>query len=396
MSTTSPSELRTKFSCFNVSGCKMIWHKFQQAGYVTALTEELLYSETNSSESGLNYTPVHHNLKTFFETDENRIHSSQCFKQGTQVLTYILDFARTYKDRKYFGFFWIKSYSPDTDSMPKYVDKLLLKFFKNLHLYVLRNTFVFFIGDHTIKLRDTEYHAEALYPQRLPMFFMWTPVEFKASYQNKYANTKLNQRRLLSAYDVHMTLWEILRISSEFEVMEQAHGCHGCKSIFSEMSDYRHCSDAGIADAQCLCHTVIQTSVYDYGGMYSAIRAFEYLQDLVRNIPTEHCTTCVPFSFKKLLTINYYSYSNVTYYIVTFAVNPEHLIYEALVRKYITHNNMYRYEVDTLVSKKPPLFRGYCVKNMKHKPFCLCMTQYGCLSAHPREAEEPLIFLKRN
>lgn len=85
----------------------------------------------------------------------------------------------------------------------------------------------------------------------MPLLSFRFPEKFKQKFPEKYRNFKINQNRLISDFDVHETLEEIMDITlgEETHPMKSKHGI----SLFHEISKNRSCLDALIPSVFCTC-----------------------------------------------------------------------------------------------------------------------------------------------
>lgn len=287
-------------------------------------------------------------------------------------MNYALDFAETYKDNKFFGFFWIGTQSHDITNSPMSFDESVAKFFVNIKKSgVLDNTFVIFLSDHGIRFGKTRYQIEAYHDERLPMFFMHVPAKFKRNHKDKYTNLQVNIHRLISPLDLHLTIKNIMNINREPEKLD---ACENCMSLFQRIPDSRRCANAGIDDIYCTCFEIKATALREKGAQISVRKASAFVEDLSKHVITRPNTRCLDNYLIKVFRIHtFYSNRATKYYIVAFIANPA-VVYEVVVRR-VSESNEFRYNVADyqMISKYDG---GHCVLDY-HKPFtysCVCTT----------------------
>lgn len=355
---------------------EMMWSKFKESGFVTAYGEDYLYlPDTFNRYGGFQTPPTDHYLRPFFLTGESRSGNLICtgrYPSALHILNYTLDFMKTYRNEKFFGMFWMNTYSHNLENRPTLLEPHIIDFFKNLEANgVLENTFVIFFSDHGIRFGDARIPVESYYDERLPMFFMWVPRQFKEIYEEEYYNLISNQNRLITPYDLHLTLWNILKFSNQSVNIVNPKGCPRCKSLFQEISQHRTCADAGVDEKWCTCHNLTKSDPRDVGTNHSLHLIETYLQNRTMFIKTIRCMSCSPLKLKKILRHHTYTYKKVnhkTYYVIAIMMDPGNVIFEAKVER---SNNEYEIlpPTDTISQYN---IRGTCVIKATERPFCVC------------------------
>ncbi|XP_026742818.1 uncharacterized protein LOC113504621 isoform X2 [Trichoplusia ni] len=310
-------------NCFNY----FIWNKFKEAGYTTCYGEEYVTCpDTFSTFKGFKTNPTDHYMRTFFLTDETLIKQVLCTRKkpsSTHLLNYARSFATTYKDNGFFGLFWINSYTHNPFGNPSFLDAEIESFFKTLYnSHTLDNTFVIFFSDHGTRYGNMRIPMESYYDDRLPMLFIWTPKNFRREYTGKYYSSYINQARLITPYDLHHTLADILKLSTNTINVTTAKGCKQCSSLFQIKSPYRTCADAGVSANWCSCHNMSYVRGNASSTQKSLQRAMIYLNNLHKNIKTKPCSSCAKFKHPQLLRSHDYHYENKTYNVIAFITSP--------------------------------------------------------------------------
>ncbi|GBP91590.1 hypothetical protein EVAR_54559_1 [Eumeta japonica] len=256
----------------------LIWSRFEEAGYATAYGEDYLsLPDTFSRYQGFAAPPTHHYLRPFFLTGENQQGPLLCTKKipsAVNVLNYAADFAQTYVNESFFGFFWTNSYSHNYGHSPTLLDEDIVNLFRKLtSLGVMNNTIVVFASDHGIRYGVMRLPVESYYEERLPMLFMWIPTEFRNSHSESYINSVQNQFRLTTPYDFYMTFWDILQKGNSQLTVPVSEACPRCTSLFSPIPKDRNCADAMVSKQWCSCHTLTKVSEHEDGAKQSVALA---------------------------------------------------------------------------------------------------------------------------
>jgi len=91
------------------------------------------------------------------------------------------------------------------------------------------------------------------YEERNPLLMIRLPLKFQEDHPELTRNIKLNENRLATPYDLHITLRHILNLSVDKELPLEASGCKECKSLFEEITLERTCNDVHIPFDSCPC-----------------------------------------------------------------------------------------------------------------------------------------------
>ncbi|CAH2086659.1 unnamed protein product [Euphydryas editha] len=362
----------------------IIWSEFQKAGYVTATGEDYLSLPDTFGKLKYKSSPTDHYLRPLFLTGEDSRGNLVCTKKMSStnhILDYATSFADTYKDDKFFGMFWFNSYSHNLVNVPQLIDHDIVKFFNNLHdSGVLNRTFIFFLSDHGMRYGDSRKLYESYYEERLPMLFLWVPYDFRRMYINEYKNLIINQNRLITPYDLHLTLWDIIVKSKILVNKINAEDCPYCESIFKEISPYRNCTDAYVDEKWCTCHGMTSVDHKDIDAHQTVELVVNYLQDKMKNIKTTPCMKCIVLNLKKVLRIHTYRDESLksTYYILAIVMTPGDVAYEATIVKRNGQLNI----INPTYTISPYNIRGSCVVEPNHRSYCVCEKIAKCKIKH--------------
>ncbi|CAG9585636.1 unnamed protein product [Danaus chrysippus] len=350
----------------------IIWSDFKKAGYITATGEDNLRLPDTFSKYGYVSAPTDHYLRPLFLTGEDTIGNLVCTEKLSSVkhiLDYAIDFVNSYSNQKSFGMFWTNSYSHNLNNIPSLIDQDLVSSFQKMYKSEsLRNTFIFFLSDHGIRYGKSRIPYESYYEERLPMLFLRVPEEFRKKYVKEYMNMQINQKRMVTAYDLYLTFWNILENSTTSDIIDT---CRSCLSIFNEISPHRTCADAGVHDKWCTCHKLNSINKSDSDVTRCIKLTEEYLQNVIKGIKTIDCNKCESLKIKSVLRTHTYNdeIRNNTFFVVAFTTTPGDVGYEAVILK---HKNEFTvFPIETITAYNT---RGSCVKNPNDRAFCVCKT----------------------
>lgn len=363
-----------------------IWKRYKEADYKTAYGESDLLSDTFGSRFKTSPTDHYMRPSLFSVTSYSRdILCTGKKASATHLLEYADKFVDSYINKNFFGIFWINTYA-SYNNTPELADKEIVYFFKKLNNSgVLNNTFVIFISDQGTSFGEMTFLTMSHYDNQLPMFFLWTPLEFRRRYTNEHYNLQVNQERLITPYDVYLTLADILRFSINSNVQIHSEGCAQCSSLLEEISPNRTCTDISVGEYWCSCHNMSQIDTNIEKAEQSISFLKEHLQKIRKSIKTLPCTSCEESRYLYVIRAAEYHQDEKTYYVIAFYMNPEELTFEAVVEYY--SNNFRVLSLRTLTQYND---MGNCVLRSQDRPFCVCAFDTNCYPTPIVEKEDVL------
>lgn len=135
-------------------------------------------------------------------------------------------------------------------NLPRALDDKFLDLFSYLKSKgVLKDTFVIFLSDHGMRFGKFTNTPIGWLEERLPFLFIWVPESFRQLYPQKYSNIKANSDKLVTPFDIYLTMREIIYESPQLGTPS----CPQCVSLFGNISAERTCEDASIPQHWCAC-----------------------------------------------------------------------------------------------------------------------------------------------
>ena len=203
----------------------------KQKGYITAQSANYCFKEFYPVERELNYfkkTNIeeydHENIAMFCDPFFLRIGDNPCIKKclyGKNSFEYVLDYGyqfwTKYQENKKFLRLSFFEGNEKTGEVIKYLDYYLYKFLDNLYQNdLLNNTFIFLVSGqgnsyndlyNSINYLDYDFFIE----KYLGTFFILLDKKGLNLTKDDLINIKNNQQNMVTAYDIHYTLKNIVQ-----------------------------------------------------------------------------------------------------------------------------------------------------------------------------------------
>uniref|UniRef100_A0A2C9K0A0 Uncharacterized protein n=1 Tax=Biomphalaria glabrata TaxID=6526 RepID=A0A2C9K0A0_BIOGL len=233
-----------------------IWKDFRDAGYVTAWGEDVPHLGTFQFRLlGFTEQPTDHYYRYFTLAIEQYYYNLTSFCLGSKprhtiFLEYMKELFYIYpKKRKWFFLFHSEMSHRDNNFLSQ-MDEDLYEHLKGLHSEKqLDQAILIFLADHGARFSTVRATAQGKQEERLPYFGIRFPEWFHQKYPNIVENVKNNSKKLVTPFDVHETLHEILN----FTGTEKANISKRGVSLFKLIPDERNCDWAHIDPHWCAC-----------------------------------------------------------------------------------------------------------------------------------------------
>ena len=166
------------------------------------------------------------------------------------IMDYLQRFVSTIKSQPFLAFMYLVELSHDDLTLGRRLDELYLDLFKSLErLKIWENTILLFYSDHGARFGDVLKSPVGRLERRLPMLYIALPQAFKDMFPHFVKNLKKNEDKLVTAYDIHRTLQDIIDLSNGAQAQRGAMA----QNLFSEISKQRTCKSANIPLQFCTC-----------------------------------------------------------------------------------------------------------------------------------------------
>uniref|UniRef100_A0A1B6DLV6 Sulfatase N-terminal domain-containing protein n=1 Tax=Clastoptera arizonana TaxID=38151 RepID=A0A1B6DLV6_9HEMI len=263
--------------------------------------------------TGIKDQPTLHYMRTYWLAVEQslmyKMSSSFCLGPTPKHIiffNYLKSFFRAYKNSPMFLFSLFNEASHDYVNTVGAIDKDLYDFLRSsFNEGLFNHSVVFILGDHGNRIDPIRTTEVGRIEDRMPMVSVIVPKWIDSIYPNWKSAVRENSRRLLSSYDIHATLLDILLtlkkqdtdISFKYEFLKESGLNHKLASHFSAdsvgnsffklVSLNRNCESAGIPDWFCVClNNKEQINPDDPRSVKAAKAVVKYFNSgLLKNLP---------------------------------------------------------------------------------------------------------------
>lgn len=386
------STVNNKCKPQNVGGfdkCNFIWTTFKENEYYTAYAEDSSTISTfNYHLKGFKQPPTDHYFRPLSLALEKSLKRktkaglNYCLGRrqfGEYVYDYATEFVERYQNQTTFGFFWTNSFSHNSYDIAATMDSTLVNYFKNWeNMGIFENSVVIFFSDHGVRWGPLLKLSEGFLEERLPMFFISLPIWFKENYPNLVKNLEINQHRLVTPFDINMTLQHLLKLAKPSYNVYQTQDCQKCQTIFNEMPENRTCNDAGIPEAWCTCipfqiespksktiKAVTQLIIQEMNHYFEQ----KNLTSLCSTLKLKEITLAKKRFRDESLTIN-----NLTTYAIDFTTDPltnPKTLFSATVDYDEKHKTIHL-NVEDISRKSLYESTAKCTDDKQFKKYCIC------------------------
>ncbi|KAK8767317.1 hypothetical protein V5799_005902 [Amblyomma americanum] len=232
----------------------LVWNPYKRKGYTTLFFEEApdwgLFTYPNFT--GFSSTPVDYYAVPIMRLMDNPNVSRYCMgsRLKTKVLIkYLGEVLKLNRNKPMFSYTWLVYATHDHVKGLKLIDEPIEALLRELSAYgVLDNTALFMMSDHGFRMDGFRATEIGRYEDKNPFFFLVLPKRFLADYPAAVTHLEVNQRRLVTHYDLHATLLDL----SKLPTLDASATKNGL-SLFGRVPPERTCANASIAPQFCSC-----------------------------------------------------------------------------------------------------------------------------------------------
>ena len=369
--------------------CNFIWKTFKDNGYYTAYAEDSTTISTfNYHLKGFKQPPTDYYFRSFGLAIEKSLKAKRkaglnyCLGRrqfGEYVYDYATEFIERYQNLTTFGFFWTNSFSHNSYDIAATMDSTMVNYFNKWEkMGIFEKSVVIFFSDHGVRWGPLLKLPEGFLEERLPMFFISVPKWFKQKYPSLVKNLEINQHRLVTSFDINMTLQHLLKLAKPDYRIYQTYDCKKCQTIFEEIPENRTCNDAAIPEAWCTCIPFKTESANS-----ETIKAVTQLivQEMNHYYELKNLTSlCSPLKLKEItMAKKHYmddisAMNNLTTYAIDFTTDPltdPKTLFSATVDYDDKHKSIHL-NVEDISRKSLYENTAKCTDDKQFKKYCIC------------------------
>ncbi|XP_033249777.1 uncharacterized protein LOC108161299 isoform X1 [Drosophila miranda] len=226
-----------------MDNCPLIWKDFKRAGYNTSFAQKLMnittgiYKQTTCSGGRL-LTDI------LLEMVENLLAHMQRYP--------------------FFSFYWWSQGIHDHFNFGSVIDQRFLQLLRRLDdTGITNHTFIFFMSDHGSRWGSFRRTFQGMLEDNQPMLFILYPKWMKKRYPLAIRNLESNSHSLITTYDMHETMRDLLhldslqenRLKQKSRLLWKLRGSETPRgvSLFLPVPSWRTCNTSNIPVAYCLC-----------------------------------------------------------------------------------------------------------------------------------------------
>lgn len=280
----------------------MVWSEYEKYGYVTAFNEDKPDIGTFSYRlNGFDMQPTDHYMRTYYLATNSQLMYYKRLCIGAQprhklMLDYTKEFMLSYPSKPRFVFSFHGELSHDSINLVGVADTDLTNWLVELkQLGILNSTILIIMSDHGNRFAAVRNTLQGKQEERLPFFSFTFPEWFKRQYKEQYINFRKNLNRLVTPFDVHETLQDVLNLQTLRLKQRPAHV--RAISLFDEIPQNRSCADAYIEPHWCAClnwETIEDTSSEE------VFRSAMAIVDFINKYTERHRSLCATLSLDEI------------------------------------------------------------------------------------------------
>lgn len=373
--------------------CNFIWTALKKYGYHTAYAEDTsLITTFNYKLKGFSKPPTDFYFRPMSLAIEKSLKRktkaglNYCVGRrqlGEYIYDYATEFATRFRNLSSFGFFWTNSFSHNSFDIAATMDTTIVKYLKEWQrLGIFEDSIVIFFSDHGERWGPLLKLAQGFLEERLPMFFISVPGWFSQAYPNLVKNLAINQKRLSTPFDVHMTFQHLVSLTDPSYKIEQALDCPKCQSIFEELPENRTCKDASIPEAWCTC---IPFKTESANSKVVQSIAHLIIQEMNHYYELKNLTSlCSPLQLQEVTHAKSHypgetkSPGPITTYVIDFTTKPltQPKTFFSATADYDKHNKRIQLNVEDISRQSLYEHTAKCTDDKQAKKYCICRNSF--------------------
>lgn len=347
-----------------LDSCPFIW----EAPHLRSLYAEDIFhwSTFNFHKFGFSTPPTDHYFRTFLGgtvRSPNRSSSRKdsicpvCLKNSPQpviehILSYIKSFLIAYPSSEAkFAFTWINCPMHEDLNGASRLDSYFYRFLTDHKIQdQLKDSFIILMSDHGVRWGKPRWTHQGLIDARTPLLMIAAPPRFQTEFPTLYHHLIHNQGSLISPFDLHHTLKQIINLHSLITPSQVRRPDSLLTPIYAQKPSSRSCEMARIPAQFCPCnlHQLARVDKFDDDENLIVESAATSIIDVLNDKLRAYHQRCHQLALNSILLSRLFrnvddyrgpssSFSYRLYLI--FQVLPNHAAFEAVVHVTSNPNN---------------------------------------------------------
>ncbi|KAH8410063.1 hypothetical protein KR009_005087 [Drosophila setifemur] len=365
-----------------------LWESYKEAGYRTAYGEDNAQSFASRIDKwllsktvlDLDLRPVMLEMDqhTRYSIDIREVLHCSAGRPFQEVLRdFIGKLVPHLQKHPFFSFFWESQGVQDYYELTGTLDVPYLMILKRLEeADVLNRTLVLLMSDHGLRKGTYRLSPQGMQEESEPLLVAIYPEWLERKYPKAIANLRSNTRRMVTPYDLHATLEDVLdpdllqdaHIKDRMEELRSSSQKNMPRgiSLFLPIPDDRTCDQAGISSLFCVCRNLTALPTDD--GL--VVRSSRFLVRSINSLISSQAK-CREQKLHKVLQAHFVNFGEDSFIfelklrIKTF---PGNGVFEATVR--LSNELILTSPINRIT---PYLGNSYCVSDPYIKTMCFCL-----------------------
>lgn len=369
----------------NYDHCHFLWDDFKAAGYETVFAEDTdMYALFVYLKGGFKKQPTDYYFRSLLrEAEVNSLYRTELDFRCTggrlyeqQYYEFIYKLLPHMRQRPFFSFLWKMQGIHDHFNFARLVDSDFLNMFRKIQEQgIMDHTLILFMSDHGIRF---EGFAKTYLGQRemsQPLLIAIYPEWMVQRYPLAMKNLKNNARSLITTFDLHETLKDILHldlITDENIKNRTQHLPETQKgiSLFLPIPDLRNCNIAGIPRHYCLCEELTSIPIEKMSVQLAARFAVAKINELIQPYPQ-----CKQLRLKDVTDAYGVTKDDILQILVRFRTKPGDGCFDAtILEKNLKLSGGRNLTLGGPVTRTDRYdHQSFCVKNFQIEMYCYCL-----------------------
>ncbi|KAH8298004.1 hypothetical protein KR018_004385, partial [Drosophila ironensis] len=358
--------------------CRFLWDDFRAAGYSTLFAEDNEFTGTFTYQkrgfrrqpTDFYMRPVFWEMKQFTSFNINKLVACSGHRTYDAVhYDFIYKMMPHLQHRPFFSFFWQTQFVHDYFNYARLLDREYLGILRELKAKnISEHTLILLLSDHGFRMGGFSTTPQGWVEMSQPLFIAIYPEWMPKRYPLAMANLHGNARRLITTFDIHETLTDVLHPDrlSDASVMNRTDSLKNARgiSLFLPIPESRDCAQAGIPGHFCLCHSFERISIDEVPAKDAAELAVQKINALIAPYPQ-----CQQLRLQEIREA-YVSNRRLPRVLVRLLTSPGNGLFSATV--FMSDEGILKLD-GTVTRNNKYGDQAHCIQNFRIEMYCYCL-----------------------